>query len=45
VRAEVVTQISVSQVLTKGARPIGGLLKDFEWTPPAACSAVCRNFW
>jgi hypothetical protein len=32
VKAEAVTQTSVSQVLTKGACPICGILKDFQWT-------------
>jgi hypothetical protein len=32
VKAEAATQASKSQALTKGACPICGILKDFQWT-------------
>ena len=34
-KAEAARQTSVSQALTKGACPICGILKDFQWTPAA----------
>jgi hypothetical protein len=47
VKAESATQTSVSQALTKGACPICGILKDFQWTlaaivRPQAALRLCN---